>query len=223
MRILRAVWAALLLGAAPAAALTVDFEDAAVSGGAVSAGGAWAAPTGREGVTAGGALRVARGLDGRAPGLSGAALSTRDLAWPYGFSVRLPEAAAAASAVWAAGDRDWRVQGLDEAGAAVAEAAIGAGAAGFALSAEAGGGGFRTLLFESLDGYDWIYLDDLRWEAAPDAAPAPRSITFALVASPPGAPGTEAVVPLPAGAALAASAFAALFGWLGVMRRRRAG
>jgi hypothetical protein len=223
---------AAVLGAAlwggPAAALTIGFEDAVVAGGSVAFDGGVISPArmrGAEGeAVGGGRMGVARGLDGLAPGLSGAALSTRDLSWPYGFAVRLTEAASAASAVWAAGNGAWRLRALDAAGETVAERIIAPDASGFELTAgpETAGGGFTTLLFESLEGYDWVYLDALGLR--PVEGEGVRTRTFVRVIAPPeGAAGpsdrSAAVVPLPAALALGTAAFAGLFGWLGVRRR----
>ncbi|MEM6438400.1 MAG: hypothetical protein AAF763_01710 [Pseudomonadota bacterium] len=228
MRGLRAAaWAAAALWGAPAAALTIGFDDAVVEDGSVVFEGGVASAARASGLGGepfgGGRLSLARGLDGLSPGLAGAALSTRDLSWPYGFAVNLEAAASCASAAWAAGDGDWRVRALDAAGETVADRIIAPDARGFELSLgpDAAGDGFTTLLFESLDGYDWIYLDAL--QLRPAEASGIRSRTWArVIAAPEAAPDpmdrSAAVVPLPAALALSATVFAGFFGWLGLRR-----
>jgi hypothetical protein len=182
---LLAVWGA------PAAALTIGFEDGDGRGRrGAGRGGRSSRPCAatRGEAVGGGRLGVAQGLDGLAPGLSGAALSTRDLSWPYGFSVDLTQAASGAAAVWAAGDLDWRLRALDAGG----RDRGGAGGSRRGTSPSTcrsrprpRATGFTTLLFESVKGYDWIYLDALRLrpaEAGAGAEPDLRAGDRAAVA-----------------------------------------
>ncbi len=225
-------------GPALEAAAPEGFDRAVVASGTVSTAGAtfrsetpaermpgWdpALPGGT-----GGALGLAD-LGAGAWGASGAALSTRDLAWPYAIVVDFVVPVVALDAVWAAANADWRVTawdvsgaligsvdvaGLDRGGPAAGRLALGLDPADALL----GVSGIARLELASLGGYDWLYLDDLRLVAAGDATPrAPGGGGLAIEAAPPAA----AAVPLPPAAALLGAALAGL-GTLRHARRRTA-
>jgi hypothetical protein len=215
---------ALLLAAAPACALTQDlsgweaalaggetdgFETARLEGRGVESRLAHLAPLSPgevvAGEPAGGALGLARaeGL-----GLSGLTVSTRDLAWPYGFVLELARPAAALDMAWAAANADWRATAYDPFGARIGETVIAPGTGRLRLALEAETretGGIARLELVSLGGYDWLHLDDLRLAETPQAAlPVLTVEAMAALAPPPSS------VPLPAPLLLLAAGLAAL-------------
>lgn len=180
------------------------------------------------GVPAGGALELALacGLGG-----DGQAVSTRPLAWPYGFVLELDRPAAALSLAWLGANADWRVTAQDDRGATIGQVTMpgfepaaspvsgGAGAPQARLTLALGPeddarGGIARLTFESLGDYDWLFLDDLR--AVPDAE-RPRAPAGALRLS---AAAPASPVPLPAPLALLGAALGGL-AWLRPRRSRR--
>ncbi|SDW66737.1 hypothetical protein SAMN05444336_10244 [Albimonas donghaensis] len=130
-------------------------------------------------------------------GTSGMAVSTLDLAWPYGLVIDFDVAVTAFDAVWAAANADWQATAFDAAGGLIGRTVIPgfdadrspvsggtgevAGRAAVALSdaeAEAAvGGGISRLELRSLGGYDWLYLDDLRVATAMPGAEAGETPT----------------------------------------------
>lgn len=199
---------------------SIDFEAAIDVGGALAfeggrvralgpmdLGPAWA------GVSGGGSLGLADVGDGFGA-VTGAALSTRDLSWPYGFIIEFESAASAASAAWAAGGVDWSIQAVDSRGGVLAETVVEAGATRFELGlddADLAEEGFSSLLFRSLGGYDWIYVDSLAWA---ERAPVQNRMFVRRIDRE-----VSAEVPLPAAFALMGSAVGAL----GLLAAARAG
>lgn len=223
--------AALTLGAGGwagrlAAAPAEGFEAARLSDGEVRTAAARFAPLAQgeaaPGVPAGGRLVLSRDP---LPGVSGAAVSTRDLAWPYAFVIKLARPAAALALVWAGANADWRVSARAADGAPLGQALVPgfdpdraplSGGAGdpqarltlsLAPEALAASGGVSRLKLTSLGGWDWLLMDDLRVVESVQPPPPALSLSAPL----------PSPVPLPAAWPLltaALSAFAAL-------RRRR--
>ncbi|MEC9432594.1 MAG: hypothetical protein VYD87_06790 [Pseudomonadota bacterium] len=231
-----AAWAASL-----AAGPSTGFEDASAAGTGVDAGFASLRALSPAAVMPGydpslpGGTGGAAGLEDLgvgAWGASGMAVSTRDLAWPYGLVIDFETPAIAVDAVWAAANADWLVMAYDAEGALIGETVVpgfdaakspasggtGAEAGRLAVAVDAEeaeaavGGGISRLELRSLGGYDWLYLDDLRIAtAAPAGAGGPEAAPTPTPTPPPGAPAAAlSAVPLPAGGLLMGFGLAAL-------------
>ena len=153
----------------------------------------------------GGALEIVPGAFGAA----GPALSTFGLSWPYAFEIAFDAPLAAFGAALSAANKPWRAQAFAADGTALgaiefapAPGAPASGFLGLALEGAGASGGISRLVLSSLDGWDWLYLDDVL------LAPAPRA---ALAVSSARAPAPPSPVPAPPALPLMALALAALW------------
>ncbi len=213
-------------GPALAAATPEGFDAAlAASGIATTSGATFRAETPAERIPGwdpmlpggtGGALEI-EDLGAGAWGASGAALSTRNLAWPYAVVVDFVMPVVALEAVWAAANADWRATAWDVSGALIGSVdvpgmGVGSPAGRLALGLDGwdalmGVSGIARLQLQSLGGYDWLYLDGLRLIAPGDATPrAPGGGGLSIEAEAP----LAAAVPLPPALALIGAALAGL-------------